>query len=141
MAVFPKECLFVITAIIRLAVSRLTFFLAHLPTTCGDMVEKGRGMRGVAHPHPELLARGEQHWTRQHPERMAHGEQHWTHRLREKVLRGEKNGNAKLTPEQVEEIKARRAQGETLTQIAKLFQIGHSHVSRIARGKNWKGDA
>ena len=56
----------------------------------------------------------------------------------------EVNGNrkphnrAKLSESDVLDIRARRAQGETLTSIANDYSIDYRHLGRIARGENWE---
>lgn len=47
---------------------------------------------------------------------------------------GLRNSMVKLTTEQVEEIKARRSDGELLESIAKDYGVRMQHISRIARG-------
>jgi len=44
---------------------------------------------------------------------------------------GTKFGRHKLTPHQIAEAKARRAQGETTTAIAKSLNVSHSLISRL----------
>lgn len=82
---------------------------AHL--LLGDHVENMRQMaeRGRSGPH-------------NHPERMP---------------RGEANATAKLTTEQVREIRRRRAQGETICALAAAFGVVHNHISRVASRKVW----
>lgn len=52
--------------------------------------------------------------------------------------RGERNGASKLTAEQVQEIKLRRAAGETQMTIAKSYGVSESLISVIELGKGWK---
>ena len=47
---------------------------------------------------------------------------------------GMRNAMVKLTAEQVEEIRARRADGELLESIAKDYGVRMQHISKIARG-------
>ncbi|MDR2506585.1 MAG: HNH endonuclease [Candidatus Accumulibacter sp.] len=47
---------------------------------------------------------------------------------------GEKSPTAKLLDTQIEEIRARRAAGETVTSLAAAYGVHHSYVSRLARG-------
>lgn len=47
---------------------------------------------------------------------------------------GEKSPTAKLLDSQVEEIRARRASGETVTSLAYAYGVHHSYISRLARG-------
>ena len=49
--------------------------------------------------------------------------------------RGETNGNAKLTWEDAEAI---RASSERVTDLAKRYGVAHSVISNIRRGKAWK---
>lgn len=44
----------------------------------------------------------------------------------------------KLTYSDVAQIKSMRERGVTLKTIAKIFSVGHPHVSRICSGKVWK---
>lgn len=55
-----------------------------------------------------------------------------------KSPRGEKNPMAKLTFEDVLEIRYRRASGEMLKSIAADFGISENHVCNLAQGKRWK---
>lgn len=50
---------------------------------------------------------------------------------------GERNGSAKLTVEQVSEIRRRASAGEVQRLIAADFGISQSHVSAIKRGRLW----
>jgi hypothetical protein len=89
---------------------------AHLETgthqdNSTDMVERGRS------------AKGEQNGSRLHPERLA---------------RGEQISNAKLTYDDVVEIRVLLGFGVPNRQIAEQFDVGKSLVSKIKRGKIWK---
>lgn len=50
--------------------------------------------------------------------------------------RGERHGHAKLTDDQVREIRARRASGEPGSVLAKAFGVSPSTISQIASGKS-----
>lgn len=50
---------------------------------------------------------------------------------------GAANGHAKLTAEQVAEIRSRISRGETNVKIAKDFRVGHAAVSKIRTSKSW----
>ena len=54
-----------------------------------------------------------------------------------KPRRGERNPMAKLTSEDVDEIRYRRASGEMLKTIAADFGISINHVCNLAQGKRW----
>ena len=51
--------------------------------------------------------------------------------------RGEKNHRAKLTAEQVADIRQRRKLGETLVSIGARYNVTMQTVSKIARGDRW----
>lgn len=90
-----------------------------------DAMAKGRVAIGSRHgsvTHPERLKRGYENGSRLYPERLKRGtDQH----------------KAKLTDDQVREIRARRAAGETLTSIAPLFSITIANAGYICKGKTW----
>lgn len=48
---------------------------------------------------------------------------------------------AKLSAEDVQEIRRRRAAGESGTALAKEFRVHHVTVYHIASGKSWKETA
>ena len=54
-----------------------------------------------------------------------------------KTSRGEKHGNSKLTKDDVGKIRFLISQGHSNTEIAKMFGVDHSHISKIKRGKSW----
>lgn len=54
-----------------------------------------------------------------------------------KGQKGTRNGNAKINDEQLAEIRARIAAGETNVSIAKDYPIGHAMVSRIRKGRSY----
>lgn len=47
------------------------------------------------------------------------------------------NPGAKLTEEQVGEMRALRGQGWTLRSIGEMFGVSDGHVSNVVRGKHW----
>lgn len=57
---------------------------------------------------------------------------------RRPILRGENHPNAKLTIQQVREIKELRAQNLPLLNIANQYGIRFQTVSSIEKGKTWK---
>lgn len=52
--------------------------------------------------------------------------------------RGETNGNAKLSTEQVREIRRRRSAGEKIVPLALEFGVAHTQISNLCRGQNWR---
>jgi hypothetical protein len=71
------------------------------------------------------VARGDESGRRKHPER-------WP------SVQGQENGRARLTDEQVRQIRHRRAAGETLLAIATAFGVGSGTVSNIVKGRTWR---
>ena len=66
----------------------------------------------------------------------------WIGRYKSKArivaTRGERNPNAKLTQKQVEEIRARRNNGERVGDLAHEYGIGRAHISDILHHRYWK---
>lgn len=58
-------------------------------------------------------------------------------RSRHGDLRGEKNGQARLTPERVAQIRKLRDVGYTYTQLAEEFGVSRMTANRAARGVSW----
>ena len=51
--------------------------------------------------------------------------------------KGEKHPRAKLTQENVNEIRRLVSQGATQKSVATLFKVSTSRISSIARGESW----
>ena len=51
---------------------------------------------------------------------------------------GEDHGNSRLTAELVMVIRRRAAAGESYASVARDLGMSATHVSCVARGKNWK---
>lgn len=121
-----------------------------------DMATKGRTARGDRHSsrtHPERVPRGERHGTytrpesrtrgdknghRKHPERYPVGTAHHFHQ-RPETVQGERHGHAKLTDEQVREIRARYSEGRvTLAQLGTEYGVHPESIHRIVAGKAWR---
>lgn len=59
--------------------------------------------------------------------------------LHDGSLQGERNGRARLTPEQVQEIRALYATGQhSIPQLARQFGVGKSTIGYIVQGATWK---
>lgn len=56
---------------------------------------------------------------------------------KDRMVRGEQARHAKLTAEEVRQIRARRAAGETLRAIGLRYKVGHAEVHRIATRQRW----
>lgn len=52
-------------------------------------------------------------------------------------MRGERSHRARLTTAQAQDIRRRRLAGETITALAREFNIHHGTVSRIAKAQTW----
>ena len=73
------------------------------------------------------IATGEKHGAYTHPESRVH-------------LSGEKNGRAKLTKEQISQIREFRNQGLGLKFLAKVFGVSSAQIGNIVSGRRWRGD-
>lgn len=83
----------------------------------------GRGARASLRLHPESRSFGDRNGARTKPERHA---------------RGERGGGAKLTADQVSQIRAlHAARTHSNVRIGKMFQISGVQVGNIVRGKSW----
>ncbi len=67
----------------------------------------------------------------------ARGERHGTHTHPETVRRGEQQGGAKLTDEKVREIRRRAATGESLSAIARAFDVTRTSVNFVVTRRSW----
>ncbi len=84
------------------------------------------------------MATGDRSGARLHPERRVSRDRHWSH-LHPECRRGELNGRARLTREQVEEIRAQYAGGNVSQfALAKAYHVAQTTISAIVRGVNWK---
>jgi hypothetical protein len=56
---------------------------------------------------------------------------------KDRHARGERNGHARMTSEQVREIREARARGEPLCLLAERYGISETGVCNIAKGRSW----
>ena len=56
----------------------------------------------------------------------------------ERTARGERNGHARLSHDQVVEIRTRYAAGETPSQLARAFDVVKGTIGHIVAGRNWQ---
>ncbi len=57
---------------------------------------------------------------------------------RKRIHAGSFNGRAKLSPADVQEIRAKSDDGATRSELSRLFGISRSHVLRIVQGERWQ---
>jgi len=122
-----------------------------------DMADKGRGATGARSGHytkpertargerhgsqtkPDRVPRGERHGSRTHPERVPRGEQHYARQRPDLLARGEEVNTAKLTADEVVEIRRRYAAGGiTAHELGIEYGVGKTTILRIIHGKSWK---
>jgi hypothetical protein len=86
-----------------------------------------------------VAARGAANGAYTHPECRPRGKRNGKYTKPESRPRGEKNGRAKLTRENVLEIRARYSLGKvTLGQLAAEYGIGTSTVHDVVKGRRWQ---
>jgi hypothetical protein len=97
-------------------------FIGTQQDNVADRTQKGRGWS----------------YFKAYPERRPRGAKHHTHKRPEAVARGERQGSAKLTDQQVLEIRARYATGAvSLRALARQYGLGSSQIYRIIQRKSW----
>lgn len=100
-----------------------------------DAANKGRTS---AQRHPERAARGSRNGAYTHPERRPRGETHGMSLHPEAALRGEAHKMAKLTAEQVRQIRRRYAEGEhNRKALGDEYGVSPYTVWSIVRGHTW----
>jgi hypothetical protein len=88
---------------------------------------------------PNGLPAGIETGSRLHPERLPRGEESWSRLHPELVARGERTNSARLTAEQVIEIRARYSSGGvTLTALGAEYGVTFQQIHKIVRGKDWR---
>jgi len=118
-------------------------FLGTQADNSADMARKGRcnsprGDKNGSRLHPDRRARGDRHGSRTHPERVPKGAKHFFRLHPERVQRGEAHSQAKLTAEQVIEIRALYAAGGiTQTKLGEQFGVVRSLIGLIINHKVW----
>lgn len=100
-------------------------FVATVADNNADRAKKGRS------------ASGDRNGSRTHPERRPRGENHHWQTKPESRMHGERNGRAKLTVQQVLEIRSRLNAGEKRSDLAKEFSVSWTAINQICKGKNW----
>lgn len=70
--------------------------------------------------------------------RLPTGKQHWSHQTPEHTTKGERHGSAKLTWEQVREMRQKYADGIPYRILAQELNITTRQAAYIVSGKKWK---
>lgn len=81
---------------------------------------------------------GDHHWTRFKPEKLARGDRHRSRTKPETLKRGEAHGQAKLTSENVIQIRELAMTGMSATAIGKLFGLAKSSIQSVIAHKTWR---
>lgn len=106
-----------------------------------DMVNKNRaasGDRNAMRLYPEKRQRGASHWAARYPERYRRGDDHVLRAHPELAARGEGAGMAKLTEDQVREIRRRYVPYKVSTvTLGREFGVTSGTISSIVRRKSW----
>lgn len=73
---------------------------------------------------------------------MPSGDNHWTKTQPQRRARGERIHTAKLTETQINEIRQKYSTGFFKQKdLAEMFKVNQSQISRIVNGLRWNGDA
>jgi len=104
-----------------------------------DAANKGRMASGKRNgmANPDARARHAKAMRNLPPEIRARGERNGQHTHPERTARGERAARAKLTTEQVREIRRLFAGGATQADLSRRFSVGPSTISAIVLGRSW----
>ena len=107
-----------------------------------DMVAKGRSATGAKngrHTKPWRTARGERHGSKTHPEAVVRGDRHAFRCNPSLAARGSRAGKAKLTEEQVLEMRAKYARGDvTIAQLGREYALTWQGTRAIVLRRVWQ---
>lgn len=104
-----------------------------------DKVAKGRQAKGeTSGPsrHPERMRRGDNHPFRMNPKLAASGDRNGARTRPDRVPKGEDNGQAKLTRDQVIQIRA--IEGISNSRLAERFNVSRKNISKIRNRLSWR---
>ena len=97
-------------------------FLGTNQDNVDDRQRKGRGHTGYV--SPDRRARGERHWSRTHPEL---------------IRKGGAVHNARLTEQNVQDIRKRHATGDVaLSELARQYGVTKQAIWNVVKRRNWK---
>lgn len=109
-----------------------------------DMHAKGRARKATgdangSRKHPESRPRGDNHPSRLHPERWARGDRNGARLHPETRARGERSGAARLTAQQVGEIRTRFTgkRGEIVA-MARELGVSKTAIRNVLLGRTWR---
>lgn len=84
------------------------------------------------------FASGDRNGSRTHPERRPRGDAHWSRRIPERTVRGSHVHGARLTDDDVREIRRLAAEGIMQKTLAEMFGVSRPNISAIAARRSWK---
>ena len=141
-AVLMRESWLRHPALRHLDTGALLIVLAVQVDNVADRKNKNRSASGIyhgSHTHPETRTYGDRNGTHLHPENLARGLRNGAYTHPEKVRKGELHGMAKLNPEQVLEIRNKRAVDKVPIKIlAETYHVCIATIGHILSGRNWK---
>lgn len=109
-------------------------FLGTTTDNMRDMVAKGRHF---SRTKPERYARGERSGSVLHPEGRHRGDQHWSRRNPDLVPKGENVHTARLTPDDVRDMRRMRENGMSFMAIATAKGVAKATARTAIIGKTW----
>jgi hypothetical protein len=130
----PAGLLVLHTCDVRRCVNPKHLWLGTQRDNVHDALRKGRlptGDESFPRRHPERLARGTRHRMYGHPELVP------TVLHPECRARGERVATARLTEQDVREIRARAQRGEGPRALARAFGVHHKTVQQVVRRVTW----
>lgn len=79
------------------------------------------------------------HGSHRYPERLPHGDSHYLRKFPERIRKWENHPKAKLTWDQVREIRQKYSLGEAnQVQLAREYMVDRTNISSIVRGQTWQ---
>lgn len=99
----------------------------------------GTNEENIADRHAKKRdAIGDANGSRTHPEKVVSGDKHYSRLKPHLLARGENNGNVKLTPTQVREIRQLLAAGVSQRKIAACFGVSRNPIMDIHKNVTWR---
>lgn len=92
---------------------------------------------GVDKARKGRAASGDANGARKYPERISAGYRKWLSENPDKVAKGERHPRAKVTADQVREIRRLREEGVRLTSLSAQFGLNTGSIYHICTRKNW----